>query len=224
MSDTCRQRAVVFDLDGLMFNTEDLYRHVGHELLARRGKPCPQELLNKMMGRPVLIALDIMIRWHELDATPEELSGESEEIFSGILDQRLSPMPGLFDLLEALETAGLPKAIATGSRRNFVGEVLGRFDLEPRFEFVLTSDEVANGKPHPEIYLTSAARLGLEPDQILVLEDSENGCISAAAAGTFVVAVPGDHSQHHDFRQASMSVESLADPRLYEVMGLEHGS
>ncbi len=105
-----------------------------------------------------------------------------------------------------------------------MGEVLSRFDLEPRFEFVLTSDEVTNGKPHPEIYLTSAVRLGVSPDEMLVLEDSENGCRSAAAAGAFVVAVPGGHSAHHDFSLAALSVDSLADPRLYEVLGLPVGS
>jgi HAD superfamily hydrolase (TIGR01509 family) len=221
---TSRHKAVVFDLDGLMFNTEELYQHVGNELLTRRGKPWTQDLLNKMMGRPVLVALDIMIRWHDLDETPEQLSIESEEIFASILDERLEPMHGLFDLLDALEQAEVPKAIATGSRRKFVGEVLGRFDLEPRFEFVLTSDEVSNGKPHPEIYLKSAERLALLPSEIAVLEDSENGCASAAAAGTFVVAVPADHSQHHDFSKATMSIDSLADARLYELLGLAANS
>ncbi|MCG8583215.1 MAG: HAD family phosphatase [Pirellulales bacterium] len=218
---TRRHKAVVFDLDGLMFNTEELYRHVGSELLARRGKPCTQELLNAMMGRSVLVSLSIMVEWHSLDDTPEALSVESQEIFAEILDDRLEPMHGLFELLDALESGGIPKAIATGSRRVLVENVLSRFDLAPRFEFVLTSDEVSNGKPHPEIYLKSAARLGYEPGEILVLEDSENGCRSAVAAGTFVVAVPGDHSHHHDFTGASLSIDNLADARLFEVLGLK---
>ncbi len=211
--------AVVFDLDGLMFNTEELYEDVGGEILRRRGKEFTQPLLDAMMGRPSPVALQIMIDWHSLDATPQELERESWEVFSGLLDERLAPMPGLMELLSALEAADAPKAIATSSSRKFVRDVLGRFDLEPRFRFILSAEDVTEGKPHPEIYLKAAATFGREPGDVLVLEDSENGCRAAAAAGTFVVAVPAGRSRGHDFSGARLVVDSLADPRLYEALG-----
>jgi beta-phosphoglucomutase-like phosphatase (HAD superfamily) len=96
-------RAVVFDLDGLMFNTEELYVEVGTELLGRRGHKFTQELEDLMMGRPSRVALEIMIETHALDATVEQLLAETDEIFPGILEKRLAPMPGLVELLEALE-------------------------------------------------------------------------------------------------------------------------
>lgn len=213
-------RAVVFDHDGLMFNTEELYQEVGTTVLARRGRDFPTELIRRVMGRPTPVALQMMIDWHALDATPEQLAAESREVFAALLDARLAPMPGLLDLLSALETAGVPKAIATGSRRAFVTEVLGRYDLEPRFEFLLTSDEVLNGKPHPEIYETAARRLGHAPEAVLVLEDSEHGCQAAVAAGTVTVAVPGPASHVREFPGVRLVAESLADPRLYELLGL----
>src|SRR5262245_45388953 len=113
-------RAVVFDLDGLMFNTEELYIDVGTELLRRRGKTFGKELLDKMMGRPSAVALQFMIEEHALTATVEELLAETDEIFPEILRTRLAPMPGLMELLSALERNQLPKAIATSSRRLFV--------------------------------------------------------------------------------------------------------
>lgn len=215
-----RPLAVVFDLDGLMFNTEELYQDVGSELLRRRDREFTKELLDQMMGRPGRISLQIMIDWHSLEATVDELERETDEIFVDILATRLAPMPGLLKLLDALEQANLPKAIATSSRRAFVETVLGRFDLEPRFRFILSAEDVIDGKPHPEIYLKTAARFGVPPDRVVVLEDSQNGCAAAVAAGTIAVAVPGGHSLSHNFAGARLSIDSLADPRLYELIGL----
>ncbi|HEX4147766.1 MAG TPA: HAD family hydrolase [Pirellulales bacterium] len=216
-------RAVVFDLDGLMFNTEELYQDVGGELLRRRGKVFTSQLLDAMMGRPNRIALQIMIDWHTLGDTVDVLIAETEEIFVGILDARLELMPGLADLLGALEEAAIPKAIATSSPRRFVTNVLARFELEPRFAFVLTSEDVVEGKPHPEIYQTAARRLNVAPSQMMVLEDSQNGCRAAAAAGAITVAVPGGHSRQQDFSCATLVANTLADPRIYQILGLARG-
>ncbi len=130
-------------------------------------------------------------------------------------------MPGLMELLAALETAQIPKAIATSSDRFLAEACLGRFQLQDRFAFVLASEDVDQGKPDPEIYRTAAARLDLEPSRTLVLEDSENGCKAAAAAGSFAVAVPAEHSRRHDFSPASLVIDSLADPRLYETLRID---
>src|ERR687891_246549 len=135
-------RAVVFDLDGLMFNTEELYVEVGTELLRRRGYEFTQELLDQMMGRPSRVALQIMIDTHTLRATVEELLAETDEIFPEILDARLAPMPGLLDLMTALERHAIPKAIATSSRRSFVETVLEKFNFQPRFSPILTSEDI----------------------------------------------------------------------------------
>ncbi len=220
MPDTERCRAVVFDLDGLMFNTEHLYRLVGGEVLRRRGKTYDEALFKAMMGRPSVVALQIMIDWHELDATVADLQRENDEIFPAILDAQLAPMPGLVELLSALEAAAVPKAIATSSRRSFVADLLGRHGWLERFEFWLTSEDVTRGKPDPEIYLTAAGRLELRPANVLVLEDSQTGCRAAVDAGTHAVAVPGDHSRDHEFPGARFVAEGLGDPRILRALGL----
>jgi len=213
-------RAVVFDLDGLMLNTEELYDDVGGELLRRRGHVFTPQLKDAMMGRPGRVALGVLVEQLGLTDGVETLYDESTAIFHGILDDRLAMMPGLAELLDALEAADLPKGIATSSGRAFVERVLGRFQLAPRFRCILTCEDVTEGKPHPEVYLKASQRLGFSPAEVLVLEDSHHGCCAAAAAGTFAVAVPGDHSRRHDFSRASLVIDSLADPRLYEVLGL----
>ncbi len=212
--------AVVFDLDGLMFNTEALYQQVGSELLRRRGKLFEADLLNQMMGRPGSVALQIMIEHHGLTDSAQALSDETDDIFMDILDEQLECMPGLVDLLAALEQARLPKAIATSSGPQFVQNVLDRFDFAPRFQFILTSADVTEGKPHPQIYLMAAERFGLQPRAMMVLEDSQNGCRAAVASGAFAIAVPGGHSRSHDFAGAEFVAESLADRRIYAALNL----
>ena len=218
MSDVLRPRAVVFDLDGLMFNTEELYQDVGSEMLRRRGKTFDAQLLDAMMGRPASAALQLMIDYHGLTSTVPELAVETDEIFATLLDERLEQMPGLAELLDALERANIPKAIATSSGPTFVSRVLNVFALAPRFEFILTCDDIREGKPHPEIYLLAAERLGCPPSQMLVFEDSQNGCRAAVAAGATVVAVPGGHSRRHDFTGARLIADSLGDPRIYALL------
>jgi HAD superfamily hydrolase (TIGR01509 family) len=213
-------RAVVFDLDGLMFNTEELYVLVGTEILRRRGYEFTPELLDQMMGRPSHVALQIMIDTHTLKATVQELLAETDEIFPEILRERLAPMPGLIELLEALEQHNIPKGIATSSRRSFVERVLGRFNFQPRFNPILTSEDITHGKPDPEIYLKAAATLGIAPFEMLVLEDSQNGCKAAVAAGAIAVAVPSGHSHRHDFTGAALVANTLADPRIRELLRL----
>lgn len=215
-----RPLAVVFDLDGLMFNTEELYQDVGSELLRRRGRVFTSQLRDQMMGRPGRDALKIMIQWHGLTDTVERLQADTDEIFAEILALRLAPMPGLLELLDSLDQARIPKAIATSSRRVFVDQVLAPFGLAPRFQFVLTAEDVTQGKPHPEIYQTAAQRFGLLPPQLMVFEDSGHGCRAAVAAGAQVIAVPGSHSLSHDFTGVAHVVESLTDRRIFAALGL----
>lgn len=215
-----RPAAAVFDMDGLMFNTEDVYWLVGTELLRRRGHEFTRELSDAMMGRPPKTAFAVMIEWYGLEDTWEQLATESETIYAGLLDEHLAPMPGLLDLLDRLEAASIPKAICTSSSRWTLTEVLSRFAMEPRFAFTLTAEDIVHGKPHPEIYLKAARRFGIAPQEMLVLEDSQTGCRAAAAAHAMTVAVPGSHSRDQDFSMASLVIESLTDRRLYEALGL----
>jgi HAD superfamily hydrolase (TIGR01509 family) len=214
-------KAVVFDMDGLMFNTEDVYTSVGGELLGRRGREFTAELKTAMMGLPPRPSFEAMIRACGLSESWEALSAESNEIFLAMLPGRLSMLPGLSELLDALERASIPKAIATSSARRLAEACLAPFDLARRFRFILTAEDIARGKPHPEIYQTAARRFGAPPQEMLVLEDSQNGCRAAAAAGAFAVAVPGEHSRGQDFSVARLVIDGLGDPRLYAALGLE---
>ena len=96
----------------------------------------------------------------------------------------------------------------------YLASMLERFDLQKRFDPLLTAEDVAHGKPHPEIYLTAARKIGVDPAEMLVLEDSEAGTRAAAAAVAIAVSVPHQHSRSHDFRVATHVVSGLNDPLL----------
>ena len=214
-------RAVAFDLDGLIFNTEHVFAQAAGQMFESRGREMPDGLMRRMMGRRPPEGIMIMKDALEAEESVESLYEEVSERFLTLLDHHLEPMPGVFELFALLEDLSLPKAVATSSPRRFLDNLFGRFDgLPDRFEFALTAEDVEQGKPNPEIYLKAAGRHGVEPNELLVFEDSEAGTNAAAAAGAFVVSVPHEHSRHHDFTNASRIANTLRDPLIAEVLNV----
>jgi len=210
--------AVIFDMDGLMFNTEDIYNTVGDAILKPRGHEFSRALKLLMIGLPGTKAFQVMIDHCKLDDTPEALESECAKMFAELLPREVQTMPGLMRLLERLEQLEIPKAVATSSHLRFAKIALNQFGLMPRFKFVLTAESVVNGKPHPDIYLLAADKMELEPSQLLVLEDSVTGSRAAAAAGTTVIAVPTRHSVGCDYSHVDHVAQSLEDPIIYQTI------
>jgi len=210
-------KAVAFDMDGLMFDTEDTYWKAASTLLGRRGEVYTEKLCNAMMGRPPRYCFELFKETFGFPETWQELQTESEDLFLEFLDEGYSTMPGLYELLEYLEQRNIPKGVCTSSAVRVVTEVLHRKDLAKRFDFVLTAEDVTQGKPDPEIYVKAAARFGIVPSQMLVLEDSTAGCQAAHGAGAFAVAVRVKHNAHYSFDEAKMVVPRLDDPQIMEL-------
>jgi HAD superfamily hydrolase (TIGR01509 family) len=213
-------QAVVFDLDGLIANTEDLYELAGDDILGRRGKPHEPALRVQMMGRPVADSMQIMIDYHSLSDKLDDLLLEVREVIARLIADKLAAMPGLYGLLDDLESARVPAAVATSGTQVYADEILTRLGVKHRFRFVLTAEDISRGKPDPEVYLLAASRLSLAPPAMMVLEDSANGCRAAVATGAFTVAVPNRHTHEHDFSGARFVADTLADPRIREALGV----
>jgi HAD superfamily hydrolase (TIGR01509 family) len=209
-----RIRAVTFDMDGLMFNTEDLYDEVTTIVLSRRGKQYTLEHKLSMMGLPGPKAFEVLSTRLMLNDAYEIFQSEMDAVFADILSAKIQKMPGLDELLQILEEKQIPKAVATSSHRQFAETALGIFDLIGRFEFILCGEDVLHGKPHPEIYLTSAQRLRVAVNEMLAFEDSLHGSRAASASGAYTVAIPTSHSRGLDFSHAHLIADSLADPRV----------
>jgi len=211
-------KAAVFDLDGLMFNTEEIFDLAGDELLKRRSLRMTDEIRRSMMGRRAPEAYQKLLELTGLDEPMDALIEEARAIFMDLLDDRLQPMPGLFELIDHLGHLRLPIGVATSSYREYVEDLLGRYELLAKFDAMLTMEDVTRGKPDPEIYLLAAERLGVAPTEMIVFEDSEAGTKAASAAGAVTISVPHRHTSSHDFSSATQVVSSLGDSRIYELL------
>jgi HAD superfamily hydrolase (TIGR01509 family) len=204
-------RAVIFDMDGLLLDSEPLYRVTWQTAAADLGFPIDDVLYERFVGRGNMEAEQIL-RDHFGDALPLD---EFHTRWTRDFDEHLATIarkPGAMELLDLLERRGIPKALATSSRRVLALRCLG--DLASRFAVLAFGDEVAHSKPAPDLFLLAAQRLGINPADCLVLEDSEAGVRAARAAGMNVIMVP-------DFVPPSPEVVSMATSvceTLHEVV------
>jgi HAD superfamily hydrolase (TIGR01509 family) len=214
-------RAVVFDLDGLMFDTEALFHRVAAEMLEARGKVLTPEIMRAMIGRRAVEAGLAFKTLAGLDEPVEDLMAEARARFLAEMDAAVHPTPGLFALLDHLAARRLPLAVATSSRRSYAERLLTSHGLLDRFDFLLTSEDVERGKPDPEIYRRAAGRFGVPASAVLVLEDSAAGVAAARGAGAFAVGVPHEHSPAEGLAHADMVVDRLDDPTLLDLLTRE---
>ena len=217
-------RAVVFDLDGLMFDTEALFFRVASEMLRDRGKVFTAEIMRAMIGRQPAESGRVFRMMSGLDDPPELLMAEAKGRFEALIDTAVRPMPGLMALLDRLAAWGLPLGVATSSGREYAERLLVGHGVRGRFSAVLCREDVTLHKPDPEVYRLAARQLGVEPRAMIVLEDTPTGLRAAKGAGAFAVGVPHDHSPIDDLRAvADLIVPRLDDPGLIDRLGRGRG-
>jgi HAD superfamily hydrolase (TIGR01509 family) len=144
-----------------------------------------------------------------LPVTAEALWQERNDLFLASLPGRLKAMPGLPELVVELQARGLRRAIATSGERRYVELVMHELSLDSTFDAIVAAQDVKRGKPAPDVYLLAARRLGLEPEQCLVLEDAPNGVAAAKAAGMMCIAVPNEFTRSLDLSAADTILPSL---------------
>jgi HAD superfamily hydrolase (TIGR01509 family) len=211
-------RAVVFDLDGLMFDTEALFFRCASQALADRGKIFTQDMLKHFLGRR---ADEVVESWRSVAAVQEpvrDFLAEVRERFYAVMHTEVHPMPGLFVLLDRLHALALPAAVATSSRHSYADRLLVRHGIRERFEFVLAAEDVTRGKPDPEIYVLAAARFGVPAPSMIVLEDSPAGLAAAKGAGAIAVGVPHEHSPAEALNAADLLIARLDDHKLLRLI------
>jgi len=180
-------RAVIFDMDGLLLDSEPLYRVTWQTAAADLGFPIDDVLYERFVGRGNVEAEQIL-REHFGDVFPLD---EFHKRWSRDFDEHVTSIarkPGAMELLDLLEQRGIPKALATSSPRVLALRCLG--DLASRFTALAFGDEVSHSKPAPDLFLLASERLGIATAECLVLEDSEAGVRAARAAGMDVIMVP----------------------------------
>lgn len=205
--------AVVFDLDGLIVDTEPLARDAWNQVLVEYDQKLDDDLFEQMIGLRLEDSANLVTKALGLAVDPVELSQKEQSNFRNILESGVETMPGLGTLLSSLDDYSLPWAVATSSGLAYAKKVLAMIDLLDDCQVITSGEEVARGKPHPDIYLLASNRLGLAPDKCLALEDSVAGCQAANSAGMITIAIPSPL-----IKKADYSCAHIVCPTLNEVV------
>ncbi len=182
--------AIVFDMDGLLFDTEALYQESILVAAADGGHEMTLALFRRMLGCPWHVNRDLLLDHYGAAFPVDDFRSAWHRHFDVMAATRLSLKPGAVELLDTLDELRLPRAIATSSARHSVQHHLAAHDLAARFHEIVAHGDYAAGKPAPDPFLKAAERLGVEPRFCLALEDSHNGVRSASSAGMMTIMVP----------------------------------
>jgi len=183
-------KAVVFDMDGLLLDTEALYRGAIFAACAAQGHQMVDHVHLSLIGAPKDLGDEKLTGYFGPTFDLDRYHLACEEHFDGLCATEVPVRPGVIDLLSVLRDAAIPMAVATSTARPKAEAQLKKAGIFQNFDVLVTRSDVARGKPHPETFLKAAARLGVDPSNCLALEDSHNGVRAAAAAGMSTIMVP----------------------------------
>ena len=182
-------RAVIFDWDGVVVDSSAHHERSWEILAGQRGLPLPADHFKRGFGKKNNVIIPDL-GWATDPAEVEALAHEKEEIYRSLVREKgIAPLPGVRDLLAALEAHGIPCAIGSSTERANLDCLLDLMDLRKFFRVIVSGEEVVHGKPDPSIFLLAAERLGFVPADCVVIEDALVGIEAAQRAGIPVLAV-----------------------------------
>ena len=212
--------AVIFDMDGVLIDSEPLHAASYVQAFAEIGLAITLDDYYREISMGHLAVSELyaamggdMALWHDISARKAVLTKE-------IMSQKGTLMPGVTRLLESLKDAGIPMALATSAGKRSLEIFMDKFDLRPYFKHIVTWEDVNAIKPDPRGFIVAAERLGVNCQDCAVLEDSPRGVLAATRAGMKCIAIPNNSTRNGDFATASLVVGSLTDVSLDMIRGL----
>jgi HAD superfamily hydrolase (TIGR01509 family) len=187
--------AVLFDMDGVIIDSEPLWSKAEQQLLARRNLRYSPQLKAVMMGRDSREAVGFLIKRYDLKESVSDVVEERNRLIAVLFRECLRPMPHALQLVRSVHAAEIKTGLASSSPKELVDLALGGLDITRLFDLILSGDQVARGKPAPDIYLTAARELGVSQENCLVIEDAPHGVAAAKAAGMCCLALSTSASE-----------------------------
>lgn len=203
--------AVIFDMDGVLVDSEPFGFEALRRVMARYGLGYSAEENAEFLGRTTLESCRILKARHALPDPAETLADLYIEGMLAQIGDGPIPMPGVPGVLERVRAGGYRMALASSAEVRVIQANLAALALGPLFDAVVSGTQVARGKPAPDVFLAAAERLAVPPAGCLVIEDSRNGLLAAKAAGMACAVVPCTHTRHQDFHEADHRLTALPE-------------
>ncbi|MBA7597583.1 Phosphorylated carbohydrates phosphatase [subsurface metagenome] len=211
--------AVIWDMDGVLADTAPHHLHAWQEIFSKRGVKFTEADFKRGFGiRNDAIIRNILGEQVTKDEI-EAIAQEKEKTFRRIIGQNIRPLPGAVKLLQALDKHGVRMAIASSTTIENIRLIIGGMDIENCFKAVVTGHDVTEGKPSPQVFLLAAKRLGAEPENCIVVEDSVAGVVAAKSAGMYCVAVTNTHPREK-LKEADLIVDTLEAVSVKDILKL----
>jgi beta-phosphoglucomutase family hydrolase len=211
-------RAVIFDMDGVIVESEHIHIEAEQQTLLKHGVRISAEELHAYTGTTAEFMFTELIKKYGLNTTFEKIFTEKEDILFRLLEEETKPTKGVVKLLKKLKQKGIKLAIASSSHRNLIEYVLRRLDVGWLFDFVVSAEDIAHSKPNPEIFLKSAQGLKIQPVECLVVEDAKLGIEAAKRARMKVIGYRNPNSGDQDLSRADMIVNDFSRLSVEEML------
>ena len=211
-----RYGAVVFDMDGVLVDSEPMHVDAMREVLRPFGVEYTDRENREFFGHTDLEVFRALRARHRLPVDEQELTRRRTALLIRLTRERTVPMPGVPDVPRRLHDHGYRLAVASSSAPELIRVTVDRLDLAVELREQVSGLEVGRGKPAPDVFLEAARRLRVTPGECLVVEDSRNGLLAARAAGMACAAVPCPATRHEDFAEADIRLGAL--PELLPIL------
>ena len=205
--------SVIFDMDGVLVDSEPLWRRVMIKGFSEAGVPFSDEDCRKTTGQRFTEVVASWVKHHQLvNVSPSQLENKIIDSLIQLIAIEGKPMTGVLNLLSFCKEKGLKVGLATSSSHRLMESVLNKLNVTDLFDVAISAEHMKYGKPHPDVFINCAQKLGVLPIECLVIEDSLNGVIAAKSAQMSVIAVPDqEHSGERGFAVADYVCDDMLE-------------
>jgi beta-phosphoglucomutase len=201
-------KAIIFDMDGTLVDSEPMHLRAYEQLAERFGGTYTESDNREFLGRKDSDVCRALVARLNINLTPDQVVTLKEQLMVELLSDA-TPRPGVLDVLEKAHELAIPMAVASSATMQTIELVVDILKIRHYFKNLTSGDEVAHGKPAPDIFLLASQRLNVKPEDCLAIEDTFNGIKAAKAAGMVCLAIPCEATRHQDHSQADVQMTSL---------------
>ena len=212
-------KGVIFDMDGVIVDSEPIHVEIEKELLERFGGKMNDEEHASFIGTTDAHMWSILKEKYNLKPSVKEIINMKREMFLNSID-KIELIDGVLDFIKGLHERGYKLGLASSNNRKSVMAIVEKFHLDKYIDVIMSGEDVNNGKPNPEIFLKTAKMMNLKPASCIVIEDAENGVRAAKAAKMKCIVIKGHNIGHQDVSSANLIIESFKEITLDQVEAL----